>query len=293
MIKSFKELDNNLLIEICTHYEQNHDFDALKEKFPFLDHITLYSALHSTGLYDQELYNCLCQESITDKKIIFISDTHYGSIYENMRYTYEVFNYAAANGIHIIFHGGDILAANVNQRRRFSHLKQANYFIREYPHDSSITTHALFGNHDYISIDRNPEVRDILSSRSDIKTLGFKKAYIKWNGNVISLQHEIEKYKLNIPINAEYLSFKGHSHFYHIRERKGTKCERIYIPAMCDAPITSVVKNQVKRSDVVMKPGFLTAEIDDDRIIVSDYSFNQHGVMKEHEFQKVLKRKDN
>lgn len=289
MIKSFGEIDDNLINEVCSSFEQNYDFNLLRENYPFLDHNVLYSILYSTGKYGENIYDCLYQENIDESKLLIISDTHYGSIYENMNYTYAVFNFAVANGIHVILHGGDIIEANVKQRKKFNIIKQANHFIKIYPFDNSINTYALFGNHDYLAINKNQNVRDILSSRNDINVLGFKKAYLKWCGNTISLQHEIENFKLNLPIRAEYLSFKGHSHFYHVREKREGKNERIYIPSMCDDPVCYISNPRLK--DIIMKPGFLTAEIINGSIVVTNYSFVDGSIVKENEFQKVLTRK--
>ena len=289
MVKSFGEIDNNLINEVCNCFEENYDFNFLRENYPFLDHNVLYSILYSTGKYGENIYNCLYQANIDDSKLLIISDTHYGSIYENMNYTYAVFNFAVANGIRVILHGGDIIEANVKQRKGFNVVKQANHFIKIYPFDNSINTYALLGNHDYLAINRNQKIRDILSSRNDVNVLGFKKSYLKWCGNTISLQHEIENFKLNLPIRAEYISFKGHSHFYHVREKAKGKTERIYIPPLCDDPVCCISNPQFR--DVIVKPGFLTAEIADDSIVVINYSFTSGEIVKENEFQKVLKRK--
>lgn len=286
MVNSFKEIDNNLINDICNYFEKDYSFDSLREKYPFLDYNVLYSILYSTGNYSENIYDCLCQQNIDDNKILLISDTHYGSIYENLRYTYDVFDFAVANSIRVVLHGGDILEASVKPKKGYNIIKQANHFINTYPFDSSIVTYALLGNHDYLAINKKEIIRNILSSRDDITILGFKKAYLKWFQNVISLQHEIENYKLNLPMNAEYISFKGHSHFYHIREKKKGKNERIYIPAMCDDP------NCCKfTKDGILRPGFLTAEIDNGNIIVINYSFTSSGIVKENEFKKVLKKK--
>lgn len=284
MIRSFCEIDNNLFTEVCNSFEENFNFNSLRENYPFLDYNVLYSILYSTGIYNKYIYDYLCQVNIDDSRILFISDTHYGSIYENMNYTYDVFNFAAANGIHVILHGGDIIEGNINRRRGMSIIKQANYFINTYPFDNGINTYALFGNHDYLAISRNEKIMDILCSRNDINMLGFKKAYLKWCGNVISLQHEIEKFKLNFPIAAECIRFKGHSHFYHVNEKKNRKNERIYIPSMCNDPVCYITNN------ILVKPGFLTAQIDDNNIVIINYSFSSEGIIKENEFIKVLKR---
>ena len=202
MIKSFGEIDDNLIGEVCNSFEENYDFNSLRENYPFLDYNVLYSILYSTGKYSKNICNSLCQVNIDDSKILIISDTHYGSRYENINYTYDLFNFAAANGIHIILHGGDIIESSVKQRKGYNIIKQVNYFINKYPFDDSINTYALLGNHDYLAINRNERIREILCSRNDINMLGFKKSYLNWCGNIISLQHDIANFKLSLPIYA-------------------------------------------------------------------------------------------
>ena len=288
MIKSFADIDNNLIVEVCNYFEKDYDFKFLKEKYPYLEHNVLYSILYSTGKYGEILYDFLCQTNIDDSKILIISDTHYGSIYENLNYTYDVFNFAKANGINIILHAGDIIDANVNPKRGYNPIKQVDYFINTYPSDNDINTYALLGNHDYLAIYKNEEIKDIFSSRNDINVLGFKKAYLNWCKNIISLQHEIEKFKLNLPTRADIISFRGHSHFYHIRDMKNGQCEKIYIPPMCDDPVFYL--SNPNSEDGIGKPGFLTAEIDDNNIVVIYYSIASKKIIKENEFIKVLKK---
>ena len=279
-IKSCEKIDNQLISEICDAFETNYNFIDLKEKYSNLDYNILYSILYSTGKYRKEVYNYLYQYNINESKILLISDTHYGSVYENMNYTYDAIDFAVANGIHIVLHGGDIIEAGVKQKSGFNIVKQANHFIDSYPLDKSINTYALFGNHDYMAINQDKSIMEILSSRKDINILGFKKAYLKWCGNIIGLQHDIENIKLNLPYNAEYICFKGHSHFYHVIEKKNGKNERIFIPSMCDNPI-----------NYKSKPGFLVAEIGDSNIVVINYSFNNGKIEKENEFRKSLKKR--
>ena len=292
MIEGYEKIDDNLKNEICTVFEKKYDFDDLKKSFPHLDHTVLYSVLHSAGIYKQSIYNSLCQAIIDDSKLLIISDTHYGSIYENMDYTYNVFDFATKNGINIILHGGDIIESSIHNKNGLDSKKQAYYFINNFPTDSNITTYAIFGNHDYLAINENETVRDILCSRKDINILGFKKAYLKWCRNVISLQHDIKKYKLRLPVNADYLSFKGHSHYYHIEEKHDEKCERVYIPSLSDDP-TPYTSTYIQENNIDIKPGFLTAEIADNGIIVYYYSFNDRKIIKEKEFIKTFKNTNN
>lgn len=293
MVKSFDEIDNNLINEVCNFYEQNHDFNSLRKSFPYLDYYVLYSILYSKRKYAEYIYDNLCQTKLDDKKLLVISDTHYGSVYENLRYTYEAFNFAKGKGIRIVLHGGDIIESAIHAREGFNVIKQAEYFINKYPSDKDMVTHAILGNHDYLAIILEEVVREILDSRDDINILGFKKSFFDWYGNVISLRHEIEGYKLDLPPRADFLCFRGHSHFYHIRDvQKNGKNERIYIPSLSDDPISHVgVRPQFKAKDTIAKPGFLTAELTDDSIVVSNYTFNNNNaIVKENEYVKMLKR---
>lgn len=290
MIGSFRNVNKQLINEICECFEQNYDFNSLREKYSFLEYNMLWSILYSRSKYGKELYNYLCQTKIDDRKILIISDTHYGSVYENINYIYKVFNFAIANDIRVILHGGDIIESNIRRKNRFNNIKQANYFIDNYPYDNNINTYALLGNHDYSAILMDEVVRDILCSRNDINVLGIKKSYLNWCGNTISLYHKIDNYKLSFPINADIIGFKGHSHFYHVKEKKYGKNEKIYIPSLCDDFVNCKSNGYINDNNIIINPGFLTAEIENDNIIVSNYSFCCRDIIKENEFIKVLDR---
>lgn len=292
MIRGFDDISNDLINEICDNYEDNHDFESLINNYSYIDYYVLYSILYSTGKYNKEIYKYICQGSINEDKILIISDTHYGSRYENIKYTDSMFEFAINNGIHIILHGGDIIESNVKGHSNVSNvIKQANYFIERYPSDNSINTYAILGNHDFLAINKDKKVKDILSSRDDINILGFKKSYFDWCGTIISLKHEIEKYKLLLPSHAEYLSFKGHSHFYHIAQEKKGKSEKIYIPSMCNDPLPYLSsKMYLNMNNIKVRPGFLVAKMDNENMIIDNYSFTHKRIVKENELVKVLKK---
>ena len=60
MVNSFKEIDNNLINDICNYFEKDYSFDSLREKYPFLDYNVLYSILYSRDNYSENIYDCLC-----------------------------------------------------------------------------------------------------------------------------------------------------------------------------------------------------------------------------------------
>ena len=52
MIKSFGEIDNNLIIEVCNCFEQNYDFNILRENYPFkIDINNLLTKFMLSGIY--------------------------------------------------------------------------------------------------------------------------------------------------------------------------------------------------------------------------------------------------
>ena len=93
----------------------------------------------------------------------------------------------------------------------------------------------------------------------------------------------IKNFRLILPHHNEYLSFKGHPHFYCVKKEKG-KSERIYLPKLSDDPIGP----NPKFYNGIVRPGFLTAEKNGDNIVVTHYSFVFGDIVKENEFKKAL-----
>lgn len=296
MIKSFREIDDDLINEVCKNYEKEYDFNSLIKQYPSLDYYVLLSILFSKSIYNKELQNDFCQIKLSDKKIIIISDTHYGSKLENRYYVDQIFEFAKKYSLSTILHGGDILEGNVKSSKtdKYTVIQQANHFIDIYPFDNEINTYAILGNHDYSAILKDERVKKIISSRNDINILGFKRSYFDWNGTVISLKHQIDDFKLFLPRYEEKLCFKGHSHFYHTKSiSKNEICEKVFIPSASDDIFCMFCPSKdsyLKKHNLIPHPGFLTVEIENDSIIVNNYSFINKKIIKENEYVKVLKK---
>lgn len=294
MIRDFKNIDSNLKQNIISDFKRLKKIDLLRKNYPSIDYNVLYSIVYSTGLYNEILNNQIYQLKLNDKMIVFISDTHDGSIYENQYYKYQVFDWATANGVKSIFHGGDFIQSygknykNITKEK--DSLSQAQNFVDYYPYDPNITTYGTYGNHDYYAIKNNEKVRKVLESRPDIQMLGFKKVYINWQDFIISVHHEIERFCLILPVSVDFLSFGGHSHFYHIRESHDGKCERIYMPAMCDM-IPSKNLKDFYGENINTKPGFLTSEFFGDYNLTTCYSFRNGTIVKDAEYIKPKTKK--
>lgn len=291
MIIGYNELKRTQRKDIRDSFEENHDFKLLLKKYPQYDYYVLFIVLYATGRYNKDLFKHLCRVNIGSKKHLYISDTHTGSYYSWMGYVYKAIEFGLDKGIEVVFHGGDIIQAQINKQTAYSSIDQAYEFIENYPFLDDVKTYAIFGNHDYDAIKSEPEVEEILKSREDIDILGFKKAFIKWNGSVIGLKHEIEKYHLIVPYNSEFLSFVGHSHYYHVKESYYGKT-KIYIPSASNDPLPYTANTkELLTNPSLAKPGFLISEVDGHNAVISHYVFNGKRIDKENEYVKPFVRK--
>ena len=88
--------------------------------------------------------------NLESEKVIFISDTHIGSKYENIDYLNQVKYFIEKNNIKYLFHGGDIGDGMVNYHKYFNtYNKQIEHLLDIYFNKFEIKQYILGGNHDY------------------------------------------------------------------------------------------------------------------------------------------------
>lgn len=286
----YRRFSNDTLISICNNYKRTKDINLILSNYPGIFYNDVISIL-TLNNFNKTVEPC--QLNISDKKIMLISDTHYGSIYDNVNYAYYALDFAKKHDIKTVFHGGDVLEGNIKDKIRDGLVskRQAEYFINNYPRDKDIMTHVVLGNHDYLALSESSKAKKILNSRDDIDIMGFKKIFFNWKGVNVGFQHNVKNYKLLFDFNLfpsghEDLNFLGHSHFFHIKE-----CEAqnyIYIPAMCDDPLNKTNPRFVSYENA-LKPGFLTVEIFNNYIIITHYYFEDKQIIKSKEHVRVLK----
>lgn len=296
MIKDFRSIDDKLKQKIIYNFKKTYKISELQKIYPSLEYNVLYSVIYSAKSYNKRLNNQIYQVNLQDDILIFISDTHDGSKFESRYYKDKVFDFAAANGVKTILHCGDYIQSTDNSYihvlKNKNVISQAQKFIDKYPKDPNITTYGVYGNHDLQAININENVRKILESRSDFKTLGFKKAYILWRGHIISIQHDINDFKLCLPTNLDYLSFKGHHHSYHVKKVTGKPGERVYVPTLSDAgPADKRVLKSIEESGLKVTPGFVTAEDYPECTLVTYFTFKYGTIVREDEFIKPKSKK--
>lgn len=190
-------------------------------------------------------------------KFIVISDTHFGSKYENFDYLKEVYDYALSHGIKYIFHAGDLIEGSYANYRRCKRKymnvgAQVNHVIEDYPYDESIINVMLLGNHDAFPIVINGfDISDSLDARKDFIVTGYRSSYMKAKEEYISLKHEISRLLNEVEDSTVLLNFFGHSHQYKCFF--DGKYAIFRVPTLADLPSNAYT---------IVNRGFLVGNID-------------------------------
>lgn len=199
-------------------------------------------------------------DTIEDERVLILSDTHMGSIYENMDYLKEAYQYAIDCGIHTTIHAGDLIQstmANVSEIYQ-DEVKQMEHVVSDYPSVEGMKNYILLGNHDYNTLKKGYPYFEILKQRDDFIFLGFKRAYLNWQDQLISICHPAKKYSLPIPSVENFLNLKGHSH-----KLSYNKLKSVQIPTLSD--------DFIKNKDT--KAGFLVGSFDKKKLEIDSFYF--------------------
>lgn len=129
---------------------------------------------------------------VVKKKIMVISDSHMGSIYQMIDYLNFLYDYAQKEGITDVYHIGDIVDGHyINRPEQLYALSSIGFdaqlknVIDNYPYRPGITTYFILGNHDETHI-RNGGANigtAIGRIRQDMKYLGIGTARIMLTKN--------------------------------------------------------------------------------------------------------------
>lgn len=272
------------LLQSSDKSENPHFSKSINPSNEFMKLTGLDGSEITTGSKFQQVVSLGSTDNI---KFIVISDTHFGSRYENFKYLNLVYEYAAKHGIKYIFHSGDFLEGTyMNYGRCKSKCKnilsQAEYTMKNYCYDQNITNLILLGNHDaFPIISDGVDVSQILSERNDFEILGYKTAYIQINDEYISLKHEISRMLNKVDDNIVLLNFLGHSHQYKCYY--DGKYAIFRAPALSDLPSNSYT---------IVNKGFLVGNVDFENGCASDLSIEYIPLGEEKEsigFQRKLK----
>ena len=168
--------------------------------------------------YYEEKNNTVKINMLNDKEFrcIIISDIHIGNIGYDMDLLKSVYEYAAKNGIHIIFNCGDFIdGVHSTNKRILTDLESQIYtLIKKHPYDKNINVFTVLGNHDLHSLffDGIDIMKIISKYRYDIIPIGYGKGVVNLKKDSILFQHELSVDK-NPYVDADSkLIVSGHGH---------------------------------------------------------------------------------
>ena len=180
---------------------------------------------------------------------IIVSDPHIGNVDSSMDLFKIVYEYAAKNGINIIFNCGDLLeGVHSSDKRNIQDIYgQIETLIKKHPYDKNINNFCLLGNHDYHSLhyDGLDISKRINSARYDIIPIGYGESLVNIKEDSFLLKHQLSVVDTpNLGIDPK-LIILGHGH-----KMKTKVYERFYI----GAPSLSYVSPD-KTKEIL--PGFI------------------------------------
>ena len=197
-------------------------------------------------------FNKIKLDKLKENEILVVSDTHFGSIHNQLHLLNELYEEAYKRGITTVLHIGDLTDGNYpnrpeNPRQQFLHGfdEQVGYVVDMYPEIDGMTTYYILGSHDETHYKNGQATADfwIDRCRKDMKFLGQdtgeitidKVKYIldhPGGGSAQSLSYKPQK-RIEIleTHNKPKVLLIGHYHkSYHFVYRN-VQC--IEVPALC------------------------------------------------------------
>ena len=196
--------------------------------------------------------------SINDKKlnhneICVVSDTHFGSIHNQVHLLNEVYQEAYNRGIKTVLHVGDLTDGTYperkeNPRQQFLHGfdEQVGYVVDMYPKIDGMTTYYILGSHDETSYKNGQATANfwVDKCRNDMVYLGQDTGTFSLDGVKIVLDHpgggsaQSISYKPQKRIeimetkNKPKILLIGHYHKSYAFNYRNVQC--IEVPCLCD-----------------------------------------------------------
>lgn len=182
-------------------------------------------------------------------RCIVISDMHIGNIASDIDLLKTVYEYAAKNGINIIFNCGDSVEGiySSDKKNIDDIYKQVEFFLKKYPYDKNINNFTLLGNHDYHSLhyDGLDISKRIKNARYDIIPIGYGESLVKIKDDSLLLKHELSVVETPDLVNNPRLTILGHGHLMKTK---------VYENFFIGAPSLSYVSPN-KKEEIL--PGFI------------------------------------
>lgn len=202
-------------------------------------------------------------------KIIFISDTHFGSKYENLTYFDQVKDFLKQKkDIKYLIHGGDIGDGMVKYASDYNdYKKQIDHILEVNSEILGIKQYFLGGNHDRRYLEKGIDILGSLEEiNKEITGIGYYQSYIKLADKLISLEHNSHLNKIFV---SRYFSILGHSHKLTYKESS------VFLPTLCDDSLNR---------NIPASPGFIVLESKKQKnhltLHITNYLSTENGIEK-------------
>lgn len=172
-----------------------------------------------------------------------VSDTHLGSVYEQLTHLKDFYRRAEDEGVDAFLHAGDLVQGTPRMHRGMEHEVhlhssdgQVGYAVDVYPR-SEKKTYVITGNHDdaWINESGTNPVRQFANQREDIEYIGRDSCYLDINGLRTYIAHPdggqsyAKSYKAQKLVEAlperekVQLAIMGHYHTYGVFKIQNTQ----------------------------------------------------------------------
>ena len=237
-----KELDGVLLA--CKVYGKDVKIVKDGDNEVFKKKVAKSYHLNKSKIHDGKLIH---------NQICVVSDTHFGSIHNQLHLLNKVYEECHRRGIKVVLHVGDMVDGNYpnrpeNPRQQFLHGfdEQAAYVVDMYPKVDGITTYYILGSHDETHYKNGQATLSewIPRCRKDMKYLGQDTGEFDLDGVKIVLDHpgggsaQSLSYKPQKRIEILESHTKprillvGHYHKSYSFVYRNVQC--VLVPALCD-----------------------------------------------------------
>lgn len=220
---------------------------------------------------------------ITDKfeneiKIVASSDFHYGNSEWRQDLIEKAFDYCVQNGIHIIMCGGDLLDGTFTKGTQTisDPYEQVKYFLENYPHDDSILTFSVGGDHDISLLNSVCLDLSLITSnyRPDVIIPGYNNSFINIQNDKIHLYHHIDN-GMKLTSNAAII-LHGHSHNYNIQTSYNGKPLDICVPSLSNVlqQVPTILDMTIKfKNGYISEVGVKQINLENKPIVLGEFNY--------------------
>ena len=218
-------------------------------------------------------------------KILATADFHYCNKSCRPDLVAKAFDYCVQNGIHIIMCAGDLLDGTFPPGKQTiaEPYEQVKYFLENYPHDDSILTFAVGGNHD-ISV-LNSSYIDLryatTNYRPDIIIPGYCNCTINIKNDSVLLHHHVDN--ICKASTKSTILLHGHSHKFKVNDIYNNGLLEIWVPTLSNILqiMPTVLEMTLKfKNGIISHVNIKQVMLENKPIVLGEYDYYKDNNLK-------------